>query len=62
MKYLKLNFIFDIFQPSDDENRIEEALVRIFVSQICQNLPKNHLNKILNPNEVSVDFIYYTLL
>ncbi|PNF33363.1 hypothetical protein B7P43_G04154 [Cryptotermes secundus] len=39
---------------SDDEYRLEEALVRFFVSQVCKNLPENKLNQLLNPNEADL--------
>lgn len=39
---------------SDDEYRLEEALVRFFVSQVCKNLPGNKLHQLLNPNEADL--------
>jgi hypothetical protein len=41
-----------IFQLSDDDCRLEEALVRFFVLQVCKNLPDYELHQLLNPNEV----------
>ncbi|GFG32651.1 hypothetical protein Cfor_12761 [Coptotermes formosanus] len=39
---------------SDDESRLEESLVRFFVSQICKDLPEHRLHQLLNPNEVEL--------
>jgi hypothetical protein len=54
---MKQNILF--FQPSDDENRLEEALVRFFVSQVCKDLPEHEVHQLLNPNEVRCVRIYY---
>ncbi|XP_021915181.1 HSPB1-associated protein 1 isoform X2 [Zootermopsis nevadensis] len=40
--------------PSDDESRLEEALVRFFVSQVCKDLPEHKLHQLLNPNEADL--------
>jgi HSPB1-associated protein 1 len=39
---------------SDDESRLEESLVRFFVSQVCKDLPECKLHQLLNPSEVEL--------
>lgn len=60
----KLNHVFEIviihssfsssyLQKNDDYWRLEEALIRYFISSVMGNIPKEMTQVLLNPNEVS---------
>ncbi|PSN48234.1 hypothetical protein C0J52_03590 [Blattella germanica] len=53
-KSLRNNQIYSYLQPSDDESRLQEALVRFFISQICKDLSEQQQLQLLNPNEVDL--------
>lgn len=51
-------YIFCTFQPQDDEERLKESIVQLFVKQLVDVSDRETTDHILNPNmdEVIKDF------
>ncbi|CAG9789210.1 unnamed protein product [Diatraea saccharalis] len=55
-----LNISLNMWLPheKDTTTRVSEALIKIFIAQICKDLPQETAKLLLNPNEVSAKSCY----